>query len=726
MNDMTKLSRRAFITTSAAAAGGLTVGFHIPALAQQKAAAAANPEINAWVLIKPDDTVVIRIARSEMGQGSLTGLAQLVAEELECNWAKVTTEYPTPGQNLARNRAWGNFSTGGSRGIRESHDYVRKGGAAARILLVQAAAEQWKVPAAECSAANSVITHKPTGRTISYGKVATAAAKLTPPQDIPLKDPKDWKVAGKPVKRLDTAEKLTGKQIYGVDLQLPGLLNAAIKDCPVFGGKVKSFDAAGAMKMPGVKKVVQVGDTAVAVVADTWWRANSALNAMAIEWDEGPNAKVSSATIAAVLKEGLDAKDAAVGNKVGDIEAAMAGAAKKVTATYGYPFQNHATMEPMNATAKYTPELCEVWTPTQNGEAALAAASEASGLPPAKCEVYKLHLGGGFGRRGAVHDWVRQAVAIAKEMPGTPVKLIWSREEDMLHGRYHPVTQCKLTASLNDRNEVTGLHMRISGQSILAGIFPQNIRNGLDPVVFQGLNPSGPEASIGYTFPNLLIDHAMRNPHVPPGFWRGVNLNQNTIYLECFLDELAHETKTDPLEFRRKLMANHPKHLAVLNAAAEKAGWGKPAPAGVFRGLAQCMGFGSYVAAVAEVSVGKDGKIKVHRIVAATDPGHAVNPQQIEAQVEGSFVYGLTAALYGECTVANGRIEQENFDTYRMMRIDEMPKVETVIVASGGFWGGVGEPTIAVAAPAVLNAIFAATGKRIRDLPMKNTDLRSA
>ncbi|MBS4048997.1 MAG: xanthine dehydrogenase family protein molybdopterin-binding subunit, partial [Alphaproteobacteria bacterium] len=347
-------------------------------------------------------------------------------------------------------------------------------------------------------------------------------------------------------------------------------------------------------------------------------------------------------------------------------------------------------------------------------------------LPPAKCEVYKLHLGGGFGRRGAVHDWVRQAVAIAKEMPGTPVKLIWSREEDMLHGRYHPITQCKLTASLNDKNEVTGLHMRISGQSILAGIFPQNIRNGLDPVVFQGLNPPGPEASIGYTFPNLLIDHAMRNPHVPPGFWRGVNLNQNTIYLECFLDEVAHEIKADPLELRRKLMANHPKHLAVLNAAAERAGWGRPAPAGVFRGLAQCMGFGSYVAAVAEVSVAKDGKIKVHRIVAATDPGHAVNPQQIEAQVEGSFVYGLTAALYGECTVANGRIEQENFDTYQMMRIDQMPKVETVIVPSGGFWGGVGEPTIAVAAPAVLNAIFAATGKRIRDLPMKNTDLKSA
>jgi isoquinoline 1-oxidoreductase beta subunit len=719
-------SRRRFLTGSAAAAGGLTVGFHIPFAEAQQKTAAPVPEINAWVVIKPDDTVVVRIARSEMGQGSLTGLAQLVAEELECDWSKVTTEYPTPGQNLARNRAWGNFSTGGSRGIRESHDYVRKGGAAARVMLLQAAAEQWKVPAGECTAANSVITHTPTGRKVTYGKVANAAAKLTPPADVPLKDPKDWKVAGKPVKRLDTVEKLTGKQIYGVDLQLPGLLNAAIKDCPVFGGKVKSFDAAGAMKKPGVKKVVKVGDTAVAVVADTWWRAKSALDAMAIEWDEGPHAKVSSASIAAVLKEGLDAREAAVGNKGGDVEAALNTAAKRVTATYSYPFQNHATMEPMNATAKWTSQHCEVWTPTQNGEAALAAAAEASGLPPGQCEVYKLHLGGGFGRRGAVHDWVRQAVAIAKEMPGTPIKLIWSREEDMLHGRYHPVTQCKLTAGLDEKGALTGLHMRISGQSILAGIFPQNIRNGVDPVVFQGLNAGGAEAAIGYTIPNLLIDHAMRNPHVPPGFWRGVNLNQNTIYLECFMDELAHETKTDPLEFRRRLMANHPKHLAVLNAVAEKVEWSKPAPAGVFRGLAQCMGFGSYVAACAEVSVARDGKIKVHRIVAATDPGHAVNPQQIAAQVEGSFVYGLTAAFYGECTVANGRIEQENFDTYQMMRIDEMPKVETVIVASGGFWGGVGEPTIAVAAPAVLNAIFAATGKRIRDLPLKNHDLKQA
>jgi isoquinoline 1-oxidoreductase beta subunit len=723
-----RLSRRRFLASGASA--GLVVGFHIPFAGTAAAQGADSPEINAWVVVRPDDTVIIRIARSEMGQGSLTGLAQLVAEELECNWAKVTTEYPTPGQNLARNRAWGNFSTGGSRGIRESHDYVRKGGATARAMLVQAAADEWKVPAAECTAASSVITHTPSGRKTTYGKVALAAAKVTPPAEVKLKDPKDWKLVGKRLARLDTTDKVTGKQVYGADLKLPGMLNAAIKDCPVFGGKVKSFNAAAIEKRPGVKKVLAVGDSAVAVVADTWWRAKTALDALPIEWDNGPNAANSSASVAQMLKAGLDANDAVVGNQNGDAKAALASAARRIEAVYSYPHQNHATMEPMNATARWTPERCEVWTPTQNGEAALAAASEAAGLPVGKCEVYKIHLGGGFGRRGAVHDWVRQAVDIAKQMPGVPIKLLWSREEDMLHGRYHPVTQCKLQAGLDAQGNVTALHMRISGQSILAGVFPQNIKNGLDPVQFQGLNAPGPEASIGYSFPNLLIDHAMRNPSVPPGFWRGVNLNQNTIYLESFIDEIAFATQQDPLALRRKLMGSHPKHLAVLNAVAERVKWNVPPPdvggQKVFRGLAQTMGFGSYVAACAEVSVSPDGVLKVHRIVAATDPGYAVNPQQIEAQVEGSFAYGLSAALFGECTQKDGRMEQDNFSTYPVVQMQHMPAVETIIVASGGFWGGVGEPTIAVAAPAVLNAVFAATGKRIRDLPLKNHDLKKA
>jgi len=722
-----KLSRRGFL--GATASTGLVVAFHIPLAGVAHAQDARPAEVNAWVVVKPDDSIVIRIARSEMGQGTLTGLAQLVAEELDANWAKVTTEYPTPGQNLARARVWGNFGTGGSQGIRQSQDYVRKGGAAARMMLVQAAADEWKVPASECVAASSMITHTPSGRKTSYGKVALAAAKVTPPTAIALKDPKDWKLAGKRLARLDTVDKTTGKQIYASDLVLPGMLNAAIKDCPVFGGKLKSFDAAAIEKRPGIKKVVRVGDSAVAVVADTWWRAKTALEALPIVWDNGPNEKVSSDSIAAFLKEGLSAPQAIVGNENGDAKAAIAASARKIEAVYSYPFQNHATMETMNATAKWTPTRCEVWCPTQNGEAALAACAEAAGLTPAQCDVYKLHLGGGFGRRGQT-DYVRQAVAIAKEMPGTPIKMIWSREEDMLHGKYHPVTQCKMTAGLDAQGNITGLHMRISGQSILASVAPQNIVNGKDPVVFQGLNPSGPEASIGYSFPNLLVDHAMRNPHVPAGFWRGVNLNQNAIYLESFIDEIAAATQQDPLTLRRKLMANHPKHLAVLNAAAERGGWGKPAPdvngQKVFKGLAQTMGFGSYVAACAEVSVSDAGEVKVHRIVAATDCGYAVNPQQIEAQVEGSFAYGLTAALYGECTVKDGRIEQENFNTYPVLKLADMPKVETVIVASGGFWGGVGEPTIAVAAPAVLNAIFAATGKRIRDLPLKNQNLKRA
>ncbi|HEY8356883.1 MAG TPA: molybdopterin cofactor-binding domain-containing protein [Ramlibacter sp.] len=725
--DSLAMDRRGFLKASAA--GGLVVAFHVP-FAGSAAAQADAPEINVWVVVRPDDTVVIRIARSEMGQGTLTGLAQLVAEELECDWKKVTTEYPTPGQNLARKRAWGNFSTGGSRGIRESHDYVRKGGATARAMLVQAAANEWKVPVAECSAANSLVTHGPSRRTLSYGKLAVAAAQLQPPAEVTLKDPKDWKLVGKRMARLDTVDKVTGKQVYGADLKLPGMLNAAIKDCPVFGGKVKSFNAAAVSSRPGVKKVVQVGDSAVAVVADTWWRAKTALEALPVEWDFGPNATASSAGVAQILKTGLDANDAVVGNQNGDAKAALASAARVIEAVYSYPHQNHATMEPMNATARWTPQRCEVWTPTQNGEAALAAAAEAAGLPPAQCEVYKIHLGGGFGRRGAIHDWVTQSVEIAKQMPGVPVKLLWSREEDMTHGRYHPVTQSKLRAAIDAQGNVTALHMRISGQSILAGVFPQQIRNGLDPVQFQGLNAPGPEASIGYSFPNLLVDHAMRNPSVPPGFWRGVNLNQNAIYLECFIDEVAAALQQDPLALRRKLMDSHPKHLAVLNAAAERAGWGRPAPdvdgQKVYRGLAQTMGFGSYVAACAEVSVNAEGELKVHRIVAATDPGYAVNPQQIEAQVEGSFAYGLSAALFGECTLKDGRIEQDNFSTYPVVQMRHMPKVETIVVASGGFWGGVGEPTIAVAAPAVLNAVFAATGKRIRDLPLKNHSLKRA
>jgi isoquinoline 1-oxidoreductase beta subunit len=726
MNQMPVLNRRSFVIGTAAVGAGLAIGLDIPFGGPSVVRAAdGSPEVNAWVVIRPDDTVVVRIARSEMGQGTLTGLAQLVAEELECDWSKVTTEYPTPGQSVARKRVWGEFGTGGSRGIRTSHEYVRKGGASARMMLIQAAANEWKVPASECSAANSIITHTSSGRTVSYGKVAEAAAKLQLPTDVKLKDPKDWKIAGKGVKRLDTVDKTTGKMMYGVDIKLPGMLNAAIKACPVFGGKLKSFDEAKIAGLKGVKKVVRVGDNAVAVIADTWWHAKTALDALPIVWDEGDNAKVTSASIAKWLGEGLDsAQPAFIGNQNGDAKAAMASAVKKVEAVYNYPYQNHATMEPLNATALYTSDKCEVWCGTQNGEAAFAAVLEASGLPADKCDVHKQMLGGGFGRRGQT-DYVRQAVLIAKQMPGTPIKLLWSREEDMQHGMYHPITQCKLTGGFDADNNLTALQIRLSGQSILFSLRPEALVNGMDTAAFQGLSASG-DAAIGYSVPNLLIEHSMRNPHVPPGFWRGVNINHNAIYLECFMDELAQAAGQDPVEFRRKLMSKHPKHLAVLNAVAEKIGWTTPAPKGVFRGIAQHMGYGSYVAGAAEISVSDGNKVKVHRIIAATDPGYAVNPAQIERQIAGSFVYGLSGLFYGGITIKDGRVEQENFDTYNSMRINEMPKVESIIMPSGGFWGGVGEPTICVAAPAVLNAYFAATGKRIRSVPLRDQNISFA
>jgi isoquinoline 1-oxidoreductase beta subunit len=726
-NERVNVSRREFLIRTTTLSAGFSLGLYLPmrssgVLAAEETAAVV-PEVNAWVVIEPDDTVIIRIARSEMGQGTLTGLAQLVAEELECDWSKVTTEYPTPGQNLARDRVWGSFSTGGSQGIRGSHQYVRKGGAVARQMLIEAAADDWGVSMDECRASDSVITHTPSGRTTTYGKVAAAAAELIPPTEVELKDPKDWKLVGKPVKRLDTADKLTGKQIFGADLQLPGMLNAAIRACPVFGGTLATFDAAKVDRMPGVRAVVAVQDNAVAVVADTWWQAKTALDALPITWNKGANAEVSSASIAQMLDEGLRAKQAFIGNKAGDVNKALKSAVKTVEATYTYPYQNHATMEPMNATALWYKDRCEVWCPTQNGEAALTATAEAAGLPASQCDVHKIHLGGGFGRRGAFHDFVTQAVAIAKQMPGTPVKLLWTREEDMQHGHYHPITKAKLVGGLDAKGDLVGLHMRISGQSILASVNPNWMQNGVDTFTFQGLHAEGDHA-ISYGIPNLLVEHAMRNPPVPPGFWRGVNINQNAIYLECFIDELAHATGKDALEFRRSLMAEHPRSLAVLNAAAEKAGWGKPVANGIHRGLAVCKAFAAHVAACAEVSVEDNGKLSIHRIVAATDPGYAVNPQQIEAQVEGSFMFGLSALLYGECTIKDGAVEQQNFDSYPSMLIDEMPKVEVILMPSGGFWGGIGEPTIAVAAPAVLNAIFAATGRRIREFPLKHADLR--
>ena len=720
-------ARRKFLISTAAAGGGLAIGMQLPFAANAAdAKAAAGAEVDAWVVIKPDDTCVVRFQRTEMGQGTRTGIAQLVAEELDCDWSKVSTEQVTPQDNLARKRVWGEMITVGSRGIRFSQDAVRRGGAAARTLLMQAAANEWNVPVAELSVDKGVIRHAASNRVTSYGKVAAAAAKLPAPdpKSLKLKDMRDWKIAGKPFKRVDTAGKLNGSLVYAIDVKLPGMLNAAIKDCPVFGGKLVSFDGAKALKMPGVKSVIRVDAAAVAVVADSWWHAKRALDVVDIVWDEGPNAAESSATIAARLRDGLttQTKVHAFRNE-GDALKAIEGAAKKVEGTYSTPFLNHATMEPMNCTARYTADKCEVWVATQDLEGAHLQVSKTSGLPLEKCFVHPFDPGGGFGRRGRVSDFARQAVDIAKQFPGAPIKMIWTREEDMQHGQYRPISQCKFTAGLDAQNNLVGMHVRMSGQSINAWVNPSAIVDGYkDDRQLQGWYAKG-DQQLGYTIPNLLIEYAIRNTHVPVGTWRGVNVPQNGYYMECFIEEVARAAGMDSVEFRRSQMRNHPKHLAILDLAAEKGNWGKPTPPGVYRGVAQFMSYDTYSAAVAEVSVGKNGDVKVHRVVLAVNCGHAVNPGQIAAQVEGSIVYGLSATLWGENTVEKGRIVETNFHNYRVLRLAEMPKVETVIVANGDFWGGIGEPTISVVAPAVVNAVSLAIGRPLRDLPLKNQKL---
>ncbi len=711
------VSRREFIKASAAVGGGLALEFSLAGNALAHAAgAAASPEVTHWIVIHPDNHVLIRIARSEMGQGSLTGLAQLVAEELDCDWKMVSTEFASPNEHIRRKRIWGSMSTGGSAGVRTSQDYLRKSGAQARAMLVSAAAAEWKVPPAECSAANGYVSHGPSKRKVSYGKVAQAASKLEVPKDVKLRDPKDWKVAGKSLARLDTPDKVLGKPVFGVDVQLPGMMHASIVQCPVFLGKVKSLDDSAARGMRGVKGVVR-DDNFVAVVADNWWRANVAAKKLVIEWDNGANGNVSSDSITAMFREGLGATGLPSARKTGDTPAALASAAKVVEAEYGSPYLSHATMEPMTATAWFKADgTLEVWTSTQNGEASIAAASEASGLALEKCEVHKAMLGGGFGRRGAPQDYVTQAVKIAKQFPGKPVKLMWSREEDMQHGFYRPASLVKMKAGLDAQGKVTAMHTVIACPSILALLRPEGIKDGIDFTAVRTF------ADATYEIPNQLVEYAMRNPHVPVGFWRAPGL-QNSFYRECFIDEVAHAAGKDPLALRLAMMKPDDKNRRVLEAAAKMAGYNQPLPAGVFRGIAQSDGFGSYTAMVAEVSV-RDGAIKVHRVVFAIDSGYVVNPQACRAQAEGNVIYCL-GQLYEAHTIKDGRVVESNFHDFPLPRMPEMPRVETYFVPTGGFWGGHGEPGALNVMPAVLNAVFAATGKRVRSLPLKDGELKA-
>jgi len=722
-------SRRKFLVTSMSAGAGLVLGFTLPSQVFSATSAQVTPEINAWVVVKPDDIVVIRIARTEMGQGTLTGLAQLVAEELDCDWNKVTTELVAPQDNLARQNVWGQMLTVGSFGIRFSQDLVRRGGASAKLMLMQAASNQWKVPLGELTAKNSVILHAPSGRTLTYGAVADAAAKLSPPdpKTVILKDPKQWTLIGQPLKRLDTIDKLDGSKKYAVDVQLPGMLNAIYFGSPVFGAKLKSLDDRQAINMPGVKRVLKVSDDGYAVVADTWWQAKVAAEKVLVVWDDAELSLKSSSTIDAYLKTGLTATSGLFTFRdEGTALSQLAKDTKKIEATYSAPFLAHATMEPLNCTALVKPDRAEIWVGTQDPEGGQLAMSKTLGLPMNQCFVNRFDPGGGFGRRGRVSDYVVHAVNIAKQIPGVPIKMLWTREEDMTHGQYRPISMCKLSASLDENNRLHALHIRLSGQSIYAWRNPtQDLTGFKDNSQVQGWS-SDPKSDqqLCYGAPHLKIEYAMRNTHVPVGTWRGVNVPQNSFYIEAFIDELARYAKKDPLEFRRE-NTKLPKQLAILNLAAEKGNWGKSLPKGVHRGIAQFMSYDTYSAATVELSVKPSGDVKVHRVVLALDCGYAVNPSQIEAQVQGSIVYGLSAAMWGECTVQNGRIKQRNFDDYRVLRLAEMPKVETYIQNTGGNWGGVGEPLIAAITPAVINALAAATGKTIRDLPIKNHSLKT-
>jgi isoquinoline 1-oxidoreductase beta subunit len=717
MNTGASLSRRSVLVGMSAVGGGLTLALAIP-FGRPLHASADSPEVTAWLVIRPDNSTIIRVAHAEMGQGAQTGLAMLVAEELECDWANVSTEFVSATENLRRGRVWGDMSTGASRSIATSQLFLRQAGATARELLIAAAARRWNVPAAECVAQMSTITHRPSGRTVTFGAVAAEAATMTPPAEVKLKDPSAWRLIGKPRRRLDVGDKVTGRPIYAIDVRLPGMLYAAIAHCPVFGGTPKAVDESAIAGMKGVRRVVRMHD-AVAVVADSWWRAKEALAALPVVWDDRGNGQVSSATIADFVRSGLDAKEARVGRIDGDPAVALQRAVRRVEADYTVPFLAHATMEPQTCTARVTPDGVEIWAPSQDGMTALVTAALAAGVSNDKVVVHGTMLGGGFGRRGAIQEYVRQAVLIAKEVEA-PVKLLWSREEDVRHDLYRPFGMARLVAGLDADGMPIAWTIRIVGPSFVATLVPGFGMSYIDRTFLSGLMDEMP-----YEVPNYQVDYVVRQTPVPLGVWRAINYTQNAFYKECFVDEMAHAAGMDPYLYRRRLLRNSPKNLAVLDAAAKRAAWFDPLPTGTFRGIAVNEACGSYCAQVVEASV-QGGTVRVHRVVSAIDPGHAVNPLSIEMQIQGAIIFALTAALKGEITIKNGGVEQGNFDDYEMLHIAEAPKVETVIVPSGDFWGGVGEPPVPPLAPALCNAVFAATGRRVRSLPLKNQDLRKA
>jgi isoquinoline 1-oxidoreductase beta subunit len=705
-----ELDRRSFLVRAVATGGGFLFGVAAPLASVPLHAGDSLHELTCWVLVAADNTVTIRTARSEMGQGALTGLAMLIAEELECDWDKVRTEFVSPEANSSRNRAWGDLSTSASRSIAFSQLYLRQAGAAAREMIVAAAAARWEVSASGCRAQNGTITHLASGRSIRFGEIAEHAAKWPVPVKVKLKDPAEWKLIGTPRRRLDLPDKVAGKTVYAIDVRLPNMLYAALVQCPVFEGRVAEIDQSSIANMRGVRRVVRMPD-AVAVVADSWWQAKRAVEALKVTWDPRGNAEVSTKSIAALLRAALAAPDAQVGRATGDVPAALASATRRLSADYAVPFLAHATMEPQTCTAHVTAERVEIWVPTQDPSTALANAAAAAGMPHDKIVVHRTLLGGGFGRRAPIQEYVRQAVLIAKEIE-QPVKLIWTREEDIRHDWYRPFGMARLFAGLGSNGMPVAWSIRLAGPSLMAFMGTPARATLVDRSFVSGL-----AEELMYDVPNFFIDCVICRTSIPVGPWRGINYTQNAFYRESFVDEMAHAAEADPYQYRRRLLHNQPKALAVLDAAAHKADWDSPAPPDVFRGIALDNACGSICAQVVEISI-EGGRVHVHRVISALDCGYAVNPLSIEMQTQGAIVYALTAALYGEITIKNGAAEQSNFHDYPMIRMADAPVVETVIVPSGGFWGGVGEPPVPPLAPALCNAIFAATGKRIRQLPV--------
>jgi isoquinoline 1-oxidoreductase beta subunit len=709
------VDRRGFLKIGAAGAAGLCIGFYLPgrveALAAAPAAAREAVALNAWIHVGTNDLVTILIDKSEMGQSILTGLAMIAAEELECDWKKVRTEF-APADKVYINPQFGVQSTGASSATRTSWEPLRKAGAAARMMLLEAAAQKWGVDKSECRAENGAILHAAKKRQMTYGSLAEAAAKLPVPQNVPLKDAKQFHTIGKPEKRLDTPDKVNGRAEYGIDVRQPGMVYAVVARCPVFGGKVASFDATQAKAVSGVKDVFQISN-GVAVVAGDTWTAMQGRRALDVKWDEGPNANVSSDSISKLLADRA-AQPGAVARKEGDVTAGLAGAAKKIEVSYEVPFLAHATMEPQNCTAHVRADRCDVWAPTQNQTNSQAIAAKITGLDPKAVFVHTTFLGGGFGRRFE-SDFVGEAVEISKAVGG-PVKVTWSREDDMQHDYYRTASYARFTAGFDADGWPTVWMNRIACPALMARFGP--LKDNFDRRSVEICD------TVPYAIPNILVDYQLADAGIPIGFWRSVGASQNGFFLESFIDEIATEGKKDPYELRRRLLVKVPRHLAVLEMAAEKAGWGAPLPADRFRGIATVSSYSGYVAQVIEISVNrKERALKVHRVVCALDCGRIINPSSIDAQVKSSVVYGLTAALRGAITLDRGRVQQNNFDDYQMMRIHEMPVVDVHMVSSEEAPTGAGEFAVPPVAPALCNAIFAATGKRVRRLPIRPEDL---